>query len=805
MLDNTYNPKISKETAEKISSIVYDISDMKNSIPGITKSAFNFKGRKSEDIATAVLSKISNDDSVICDPFFGSGTFLRAGLRVGLDTIGIELDNYTYDAFKVFHSPYNHHRIETLYLQLKEVCFDEIMQLYETSCCGHKNYIKTLYFDPETNEYFNPQSHREIKEGKNIKLYYACPICGNTSKKFEMSDNKKLEEIEELDTEEFPSHKYIENSRINITSRTGADKYDKIFTRRNQYALLLLQNAISELDNCIEKEILQHALISSLSLCRIAQYGSSTDILYHVMKEKAQDMNVWSVFENKYAKIMKFITLNHENRLSFNDIKTYNNDFQEVFAQTELSESIDIIYTDPPYTDQVPYLERNQLYRDWLQHFVDADKFKLTAKMLTSEFVVSNAPTRPDKTIGNYFHDLDSMFESFSKVIKTDGLVCLTLNLGKRKFFKTLSVFINSARRYGFEYISRIDLEKSDPTLRKQSAWKDTLSKEMIVFFIKLPAEKSYWYLDDVNIELEIARLVYKSIIKQNDGITITTAYKLVSSLILGKDIGLLTELEKNNTKKILNEQFIIDPMTSKVYINPDKLYISVEDNTTLFNKLYDIVPIIVNNLLNEFSSFTLQDLYFELSNKVCSGDPNILSQILDDPERELHIKNLVENYCDTDNKSAYVKKKYINKPSANAIDISVLDGYDFESILKELLIAEGYSDVIRIGGAGDRGIDLRAKKSNPSTQKIEGYIFQAKRWIADVGGRPIQRLHSMMMQYPDEIHHAECITTSNYTTPGKNEAKSTGVKTTNGLELMERLNNKFPGKYYHGLLDFEN
>jgi hypothetical protein len=61
-----------------------------------------------------------------------------------------------------------------------------------------------------------------------------------------------------------------------------------------------------------------------------------------------------------------------------------------------------------------------------------------------------------------------------------------------------------------------------------------------------------------------------------------------------------------------------------------------------------------------------------------------------------------------------------------------------------------------------------------------------------------------MMMQYQSEIHHAICITTSDYTRHGVLEAESTGVQIINGEQLMTRLDNVFPGKYYHGLLNFD-
>ena len=207
----------------------------------------------------------------------------------------------------------------------------------------------------------------------------------------------------------------------------------------------------------------------------------------------------------------------------------------------------------------------------------------------------------------------------------------------------------------------------------------------------------------------------------KNNGITLTTAYKEVSRKILNKQVEDLTENEINRIRGLISEQFIIDPRTSIIYVDPDKLYLSIEDNTTLFNKLYDIVPILINNLLEKWGSFTLDDLYFEISSKVCNGDPNILAQILEDPSREKYIVNLIENYCNTDEKSSYTRKTRVSaSPTEDAIDISMPMAIVLKMFLKIFATSEGFINVIRIGGAGDRGVDLRAKKINPQTGELK-------------------------------------------------------------------------------------
>ncbi|HEY5587689.1 MAG TPA: restriction endonuclease [Candidatus Paceibacterota bacterium] len=806
MLNNVSNSKISNEQLSKFSTLVGVINGVENNIPLSTKSVFNFKGRKSEAIAKLVIEHLTDETSIVCDPFAGTGTFPIASSLIPRKSIGIELDNYTYSIVKTLLADIDFSKLDDMFKKVKNEVFDDIMGLYETNCCGEKNFIKTLYFDPEPKEYYTPRSHREIKNGENIKLYYKCPICGKKSKQFNITDENKRISCNKLDTSLFPSYQLIENSRINITSSTGAGSYDMNFTNRNKFALLKLQQCILKFDPSIERDVLEHALVSSLTLSRIAQYGSGSEYIYQVMRFQAQEMNVWYLFESKYHNILNykheyFSSKNVSSPTGESFLTLLEGDYYKILSDRNYNEKFNLIYTDPPYTDQVPYLERNQLYRGWLYNFYNRSNFNLTKDMLESEVVVSNAPTRStSKDIINYYEDLNKMFETFYRCTKSNGIVALTLNLGKNKYFNILSEVITKARKNGFEYVSRIDLTKKDRSFRKQAASKNTLSTEMLVFFVKLDSNQAYWYINDRNIELEIGALIYNLILK-NKGITLTTAIKTINTDIL-KTNSSGTDITNTRIKKLIKEQFVIEEKTSNVYIDSNKLYFNMEDNTSLFYKLYDMVPIIINNLLETKGSFTLDDLYFDISNKLCNGDPFILNQLLEDPLHEHYIVDLIKNYCDT-KQDTYIKKPVNIIYNDDAIDISILDGYQFEELLRQLLEAEGYKNVYKVGGAGDRGVDLRAKKVNPLNGQVEGYIIQAKRWISNVGGTPIQRLHSMWMQYPNEIQHAICITTSDYTPDGGREAVSTGVKTVNGNQLMDRLNLCFPNKYYHSLLNF--
>jgi len=799
------NSKISKEIMDKLNTSINSLGDMENIVPASLKRTFNFKGRKSIDVATRLIESLTIETDVIADPFIGSGSFALASSKANRAIIGTELDNYTYGALKVLLENYNQTLFSELLAKVKEDCYESVMGLYATKCCGVKNFIDKLHFDPETDEYYNPNPHRDIKDNKTIIILENCPICGNKTKVFEKVDEEQINNTNRLDTTRFPKHKLIENSRINITTPTGADKYDRNYTNRAKFALLMIQDSINSVPKSIERDILEHCLVAALALSRISQYGSGTEYLYQVMRFQAQEKNVWEIFQDKCNSFIKFKKeFQYAQCTDLTDdkskIQIYNCDFKELFQKPQYANFFNLIYTDPPYTDQVAYLERSQMFRDWLSCFYDKN-LKLTSDMLNKEIVVTNPPSRPNKQgYPQYYADIDTMFKIFYNCLKKDGVVAFTIKLAGNKYFTTLAEFINLARKNGFEFALKFGIDKKDPTLRKQAAYNKTISKEMIVLFVKLDEEKRYWYVNGGNYDFEIVKMIYNSIKKSNElGILLPMCIKIVEKDLLKNHGIICDENIVNKIKKVILDEFYIAP-NSLVSIDPNNLYLEMEESSDIFTKLFDTIPIIIKKLLKISDGFTLDDLYFEMLNVVCNGNPNVLNQVLNQKSHERQIQALVENYCDLIGRK-YVVKKLKNVINETSQDISTMEGYEFEELVSRLLGKEGYYNVVKVGKAGDRGVDIYAKKMVNNIE--EGFIFQCKRWIGNVSGTPIQRLHSMVIQMSPEFSHAICITTSNYTTHAIDEAKKTGVETVNGTQLLERLNNVFPNEYYHGALDF--
>lgn len=788
--------QIPDSVKERLNRIKTAIEDVPNTVPNEMRTTFNFKGRKSPEIAERVIEAVCDSEDIIFDPFMGSGSFVYAAMGKVKRIYATELDNYTFNAVNALMSKVDMLKLGVLFDTVKDDVYKEIMALYETSCCGCRNYISKVLFDPEEGKegYFNPSPNREIVDGKNIKLVEKCPVCGGKAKRFEEEDYKKLISLEKINIDRFPKKQYIANSRINITPSTGADKYDRIFTQRNKIALLLLQDAINKLEPSKERDVLEQVLVASISLARIAMYGSSTDILYHVVGHGAQDMNVWLLFEDKYKSFCKFKSVYCDRQIGTTDSEVIivNKDYASYIDENP-NLKVDVIYTDFPYTDQVPYLERNQLYRVWLETFYDS-KYALTEEMLEQEIVQTNAETRTKKRdIENYYKDIDNMFSHFSKVLNKDGLVFLTMKLGKAKYFKTYIEIINLARKNGFEYAYQIGVEKKDPTMRKQSAFTNTFMNEMIVVFYKLSDENIYWYIGNENYEFLLVKKVYSYLIRTKEYVTLSSAVTLVCNDLKSKYSYIASEQDILRIKELLEQYFKVD--AGCIQIDNNQLYLDIEDTTDLYTKLYDLMPIFIRQLLNSKGKFVLEDVYFELVNSLCDGNPKTIAQILDDESHQRDIENLISNYCQKDGQH-YIEREDIRKPNEDAVDISTLSGTDFEILVQGLLKEDGYENVIKMGGAGDLGVDIIASKRQQG--RLLHYIFQCKRWASNVGSDPIQRLYAEKMRRG--LDYAICVTTSGYTKDGKKVAIDLDVEIIDGNQLMKRLNRYFPGEYYNGI-----
>jgi hypothetical protein len=240
--------------------------------------------------------------------------------------------------------------------------------------------------------------------------------------------------------------RFIRQPRFYTNSRINADpsmSLSDLLTGRAQRNLDLLIEAIGR---CPQD------LISTLRLCLTAASGQMTRMVFAVTgrgktagrsARKVEvgswvigywrphlhfEVNVWNCFEIRALALLK--ALKHTDPLAGTIMGRSVADVLSEKADAFLAcgdcrrllssvpdQSIDLVVTDPPHSDRIPYLELSEFWNSILGVSPDFE----------NEIVISNARER-NKTPGSYSNCLDDVLAQVARVLKRSGTLVILFN-----------------------------------------------------------------------------------------------------------------------------------------------------------------------------------------------------------------------------------------------------------------------------------------------------------------------------------------------------------------------------------------
>lgn len=187
------------------------------------------------------------------------------------------------------------------------------------------------------------------------------------------------------------------------------------------------------------------------------------------------------VIEQKSKAFKEGLTYLNETCKSFvNTDSTPNVTLQNIPAQNISldvlpNESVDLVLTDPPYTDQVPYLEYSQLWykvMGW-QGFTD--------ESLEAELVVSDAPSR-NKDTDDFNHIFEVILNRISPTLKSNEYFIMFYHSFD---LKSWSEILKTMQKYGLTYCGQIPSATPRKSFKAVMTPKGTLDGNYIVVFQK--------------------------------------------------------------------------------------------------------------------------------------------------------------------------------------------------------------------------------------------------------------------------------------------------------------------------------
>ncbi len=212
-------------------------------------------------------------------------------------------------------------------------------------------------------------------------------------------------------------------------------------------------------------------------------------------------------------------------------------------------ESVDYIYTDPPYGKKIPYLDLSAMWNAWLDLKVTEEDFQ--------EEAIEGGEHKKSKN--EYNNLIAESIKEMYRVLKYDRWMSFVFAHKDPEFWHLI---IETAEACGFEYVGAVPQKNGQTSFKKRQNPFTVLSGQLIINFRKVSNPRA---ILKANLGMDIAEIVMQtieSIIAKNNGATLE---QINDELIIkGLELGFLDLLKKQYTDltPILLDRFDYNDVT---------------------------------------------------------------------------------------------------------------------------------------------------------------------------------------------------------------------------------------------------
>ncbi len=500
-------------------------------------------GKKPSNDLKQLIERYSNEGDTLLDPFAGYGVFCSEAFILNRNVISNDLNPVAnYINIQLLEKNIDLLLLEKQWKKIKSEFLPFNEKWFRYTLNNKSILLTTILRDK--NDIPVMGKFREIGSRKSTEFKFSNK---------EAQEYLKFEE-KQIITDWYPTIDLIKNSRI--SAKEGMNVSD-LFTKRTLACHAKLLTLIEKHSTGKEKDFLKIAFTANLANCSklvppIKSRGPmapGTWMTGFYIGETYLENNVLHYFENRLKKIFKGKTdyLNQFDSTEESNItyRTLQNDAKSLSIENE---SIDYVFTDPPYGDAVPYFEQSIIWNSWLKLNPDYE----------NEIVISDSKER-GKNSNKFEEEINLAFSEIRRVLKPNKYFSITYHSLSGKEWKAIT---NACIKNGFELVEYEWLVQKSFTPRQINRLK-SIKGDVLVTLQKTSNNE----LITCKSDNEIEQLFVSQIENWLDGVGLETneiflkTMKMVfSEKILIGDVDLLKILIENfkfseNQKWILNDQ----------------------------------------------------------------------------------------------------------------------------------------------------------------------------------------------------------------------------------------------------------
>lgn len=415
--------------------------------PKAYSGLYNFHkywGKKPSEPLAFAIEQLSNEGETVFDPFVGSGIVARESLLRNRRFIGFDVNPVAVELTRLIVSPPNCEELNTAFRFVEKSVKSGIEDSYRLQ-------------DGRIGSHY-------LWKNDVLAQVWMRGNRGNAREELIPSphDLNVIEESSNYTSKYIRRPNFYSNSRINTHREL---EISDILTNRAQRNLDLLLGCIRDLPDETRKPLV---------LCLTAASGQMTKMVFAITgrgkttgrksskievgswvigywrPELHFEVNVWNCFERRVSKLLRALKVTDplqglEISKSLKDF--YDNDSLchiacqpcQTAVENIQDSSVNLIVTDPPHSDRVPYLELSELWNSILGIQADFD----------SEIIVSNAKERK-KTPAKYNLAMQNAIDSWNRILRINACLLLLYNARRESDWEFVSQMID--RSGGLKY-----------------------------------------------------------------------------------------------------------------------------------------------------------------------------------------------------------------------------------------------------------------------------------------------------------------------------------------------------------------
>lgn len=355
-------------------------------------------------------------------------------------------------------------------------------------------------------------------------------------------------------------------SGLLLPKNADAHRIEELFTRRQLLALSRLYRHISHIEDSVLRDLLRFAFSATLNKCNLTysttqgrSEGRGNSGIMHTYRywipKNPVELNVWNEFSRKFKNLLRVKReTNQAIGQKYSRLRVVQGSATQLTKSLD-QESVDYIFTDPPYGSHIAYLDLSTMWNAWLGFEVKPEDKQLE--------VIEGGDL--DKSRDDYARLLQDSLHEMRQVLKWNGWLSIVF---AHKDLSYWHVLIEAAQEAGFEYANTVVQESFQFSRHKRANPLSVLSGELILNFQKKRKSRRIRFNNSLENESEFLIGQVEELLSLKElGLTTEEIYNHLIPRLL--EHGLLQNGQKTGLTRLnelLKTRFFYDESSSRWY-----------------------------------------------------------------------------------------------------------------------------------------------------------------------------------------------------------------------------------------------